>query len=332
MKRILIILFLLLLVSIVIAFALQKPKSLITNDNYPLLGISGYVPNNFPKSNLFDIAGYWKNIKNEAQIYGIHANWNEVNTINSLSKNSNLPVELVLGFQDPSDISKKEEVKKNIDEILTKNKNIKYLGIGNEINIIFDKYPKSKSEYISTIIEISKYVKSKYPSVKTFTSFQYDALRGKAKLMGIKDRKVSFNDVLALEKEFDLLAFTAYPFLEYGDVKSIPKEYLEELNSLNIKRIGITETSWPTQSKISLLKDLKYSFNESMQAEYLVFLKERVSKISNLEFMNIAFMNDIVNWENDGNSKNPLFDSVGLKKNNGKTKLGYSTWIEWISE
>jgi hypothetical protein len=283
-------------------------------------GISGYVPSNFPNSSISDLNIYWKDINRYSDIYGIHLNWNEVETALNLSKNVKGDTYVLFGFQTPSDWKNSGKVIENIDRILKERENIKYIGIGNEINLIQSKYPKEFSTFKSEFKKIAIHVNTKYPDVGLFTSFQYDSLLGKAKLMSI-NQKSSLSLVKEFESDVDFVGYTVYPFLEYGDVKSIPATYFSDLESISTKPYAITETSWPTQD----LKFKDFNFSEEMQSEYLKKILGLPDSKS-LLFINIVFLNDIADWKSGNSSKNPLFDSLGLRYNSGQEKQAFYIW------
>lgn len=293
-----------------------------------LLGISGYVPTNYPSPSIFDMSVFWKEI-NRYQIYGIHNNWEEVETIGKLSKTAKLPVDLVIGFQVPSDWSKNSQVIGNLRKVLDENSNIKYVGIGNEINIIQKTYPKDFPKFISSFKEISLFLKNEYPRIKVFTTFQYDALRGKSMILGNGYSKVNWEILKNFDDNVDFYGFTIYPFLQYKSVNEIPKEYITEIFSKTDKQIAVTEVGWPTQSNIVELKSQKFVFNQEEQASFYKLLEGRLADSNRVLFITTPFLNDLVDWTKNDNTGSPLFDSIGLRSNLGQPKQAFSVWNNW---
>lgn len=299
----------------------NKDKNIIENEenSSTKYGISGYVPTSYPDSSILEIVNYWKDVNKYSQIYGIHVNWSDLDTIKKLSKNYKGDIYVLLGFQNPDDWKNTDKVKGNIDEII-KIKNVKYIGVGNEINLINKTFPKNFGDFKTQFIDINKYIDEKYPNVKTFTTFQYDSLIGKAKLMNIES-KSEINIVKDFEEYVDFVGFTVYPFLQNKSVSRIPSEYFTEMQNSTVKPIAITETSWPTKK----IEDKSYKFDEEEQKKYYEMLKEVNSKTKFL-FVNTIFFNDLTDWRNGRKSQNELFDSLGIRFNNGDEKASFSVW------
>lgn len=289
-------------------------------------GVSGYVPTNFPNSSLSDLKEYWKDINTYSQIYGIHVNWGEVDNAIQLSSNVKGDVYVLFGFQTPDDWENTQKVISSIDTLLQKRKNIKYIGIGNEINEIERKHPREFSKFKSEFEKISQHMRITHPEIGFFTTFQYDSLLGKAKLMNVKN-KGNVGMVNEFKDNVDFVGYTVYPFLQYNDVTSIPSNYFSDLESISNIPYAITETSWPTQE----LNGSDFVFSESMQEQYIRKITD-LPESDSLLFLNIVFLNDIVDWEKNGNTKDILFDSVGIRYNDGKEKSAFKVWSEFVTK
>ncbi|MCC7289643.1 hypothetical protein IT417_00075 [bacterium] len=303
-----------------------------------LLGVSGYVPPHFPTPSPTETFNYWQELDEYAQIYGIHVDWKSIDTIDALASQTSLPVELVLGFQRPEEwVSEIDALKVNIAQILNKHKHIKYLAIGNEINLLKTKYPNEFQYFIFMLKDISLYIKKTYPDVKFFVTFHYDSLRGKAFLMSkASDNKAQMDLIDKIEPYVDVIGFTVFPFMEYKTPDDIPEGYLTELSKYISKPIVITETAWPTQSKFSAknkaLSDAGYAWNESQQVGYYELLREKAGMLRDIEFINTIYLNDLRNYKQISAKEQPLFDSLGIRYNDGSEKPASEKWKNWLNE
>lgn len=192
----------------------------------------------------------------------------------------------------------------------------KYIGIGIEINILYEKSPEDFTAFTDLYNEIYKEIKQISPDTKVFTIFQLEKMKGlNGGLFGSKNNEANAEWPLMEKFSSDLAVFTTYPGLIYKTPAEIPANYYEEIKSKTNKPIAFTEIGWPSDSKVPGW--------ESSEQEQLEFTKtfSTLTKNLNIEFEIWSFMYD-------QNTIEP-FNTMGLFSSQGKEK---EAWNSWISE
>lgn len=299
-------------------------------------GISGFNPQYFPNSSQGEIETFWEEVNDYSRIYGVHVNWNDLQVLKLASDYYNHNVSLVLGFQDPQNWAENvDDLVKTVDSILSEHSKVKYLFIGNEVNLLYLEHRAEFPGFLLAYEKVYQSVSQKYPEVKIGTVFQYDALRNSAKLMPniSKDQFELFNEFNGM---MDVVGLTVYPFFNYSTPQEIPESYFLDLQAYVDMPIAVTETGWMSRTSFGegfehLVED-GTTGSEQEQVQYLSFLQDLIENDKyKVEFINWAFLNDITEWQ-DGENSNldlglVLFDSVGLRMHSGQEKL---IWDEWI--
>lgn len=192
----------------------------------------------------------------------------------------------------------------------------KYMGIGIEVNILYEKSPEDFNAFIGLYNEIHKEIKQISPDTKVFTIFQLEKMKGlNGGLFGGKNNESNSEWSLLEKFNSDLMVFTTYPSLIYKTPAEIPADYYKEIKSKTTKPIAFTEIGWPSDSKVQGW--------ESTEQEQIEFTKtfSKLTKNINIEFEIWSFMYD-------QNTIEP-FNTMGLFSQDNKEKL---SWNEWISE
>jgi len=297
-------------------------------------GISGFAPRDFPRFGFSDLVEYWSDVRKSAEVYGIHTEWSSLNLVEDANKELDMDFEVVLGFQEPVEWkTETDALIKAVTGMLRKYPQIKYLGIGNEINIEYENNPADFTDFLTAYKKIYTELKALFPSVQIFTVFQYEALKGEGYLTGFRDlRDNEFFIVNELNDHLDLIAVTLYPMLDYKSPAEIPASYFDDILSYG-KKIAVTETGWMARETYAgLLKTISddgYTGSEAEQADYLNWLI-KTGNTGNFEFINWFHINDPFAWENgdEGSGNFALFDSISLKKNDGTEKKVWPLWQE----
>lgn len=299
-----------------------------------LIGTAGYIPANFNDPGVGDVINFWDDTDTSSEVYGIHTNWNDTRLIQTASKNTEADLVVLLGMQTPGDWEKVEDIKLVIKENLDNYSQIKYLGVGNEINLIEEAYPSEFFEFRQALLDISDYMRQNYPDIAFFTTFNYETIIGNGYLTGKADLRGSRLDLaLELQESVDLVVFTSYPFLDYSSASSMPDNYYEPLLGFS-KPVAFSEIGWLTRDNYfgssQFLIDNGYSGSENEQVEFLNRFLVLTQKL-NLEFVNWAFLHDYADWRNEpvsDISDTQLFDSVGLKNYDDSSKKIWDVWLE----
>ncbi len=302
--------------------------------NYKI-GIAGYTPANLNEPKVEDVLNFWREIEANADYYGIHTDWKDTQLINLAVDQLDLDLNVVLGFQNPEEwLNSQANYIEVAKSLLQKYPQIKYLAIGNEVNLLKETYPAEFPNFISAYKAIYDSLKVDYPEVTIYTTFQFEALAGNGYLTGKKDtREPDYNLVAELESKLDIIGLTLYPYFDYTSPSFIPDDYLSGLTSISQKPIAITETGWMSRETyggdLATLGDEGYTGSEEEQVNYI---KRLVSLVENYNVVFITWfpLNDLTNWQNgDDPEKFELFDSIGLKKYDGTPKLAWEEWIKW---
>jgi hypothetical protein len=121
-----------------------------------------------------------------------------------------------------------------------------YIGFGIEINVLHEVSPADYASFKEFFSEVAKAVKQEAPGTKVFTVFQLERLKGlRGGLFGGADDPTT-NDwaLLGDYPDADIIAFTTYPCLVYGDPFDLPPDYYSEIATHTTKPIAFTEAGW----------------------------------------------------------------------------------------
>jgi hypothetical protein len=190
----------------------------------------------------------------------------------------------------------------------------KYLGIGIEVNVLYEKSRNDFEDFVSFYDEVYDSIKEKSPNTKIFTVFQLEKMKGLngGLFGGMNDPKKS--QWFLLEKfKSDVIVFTTYPNLIYKNPSEIPSDYYTEIKLHTSKSIAFIEIGWHSNAS-----PVGWESSEEKQAEFIVIFSDLTNDL-NCEFLIWSFMYDQDIIE--------PFNSMGLINKNGKTKLGWNKWV-----
>ncbi|GAB4160872.1 MAG: hypothetical protein Fur003_4320 [Candidatus Dojkabacteria bacterium] len=302
------------------------------------LGISGYSPVNFPNSSTEEATKYWQSINAYSQIYGIHTEWQDTKFVELANAMYQHDLSIVLGYQASEEWgSSTDELIDVVKSLLKAHPEIKYLAIGNEVNLFYEKEPAKFELFVKDYKEVYKEIKKAYPNVKVYTTFNYESLIGKGSLFGAD---VSHKSQLALLNQFkgsiDLIGITTYPYFDYKTPSEIPADYFAALKDFSDKPIVITETGWLSRetygTKYSAISEMGLAGSQKEQSEYVEWLNSAAQK-NKIEFINWIYLNDIVAWEEGTDpEKYVLFDSIGLHTHSGASKMSWEKWKSYFKK
>jgi len=165
-------------------------------------------------SGLISWAGNWEELKKENS---------PAKVLISLSKQYNFEPVIITNL--PNSDEKNDYITTISD--FAKDNQVKYLGLGNEIN---SNYQKSYSETFSKVYDEIKKVS---PNTQIFTIFQLEKMK----------QKDNWNLISDFQKA-DFISFTTYPVIIYQIPSEIPNGYYSEITQKTTKQIAFTEVGW----------------------------------------------------------------------------------------
>ncbi|MEK6973668.1 MAG: hypothetical protein AABW41_00250 [Nanoarchaeota archaeon] len=190
-----------------------------------------------------------------------------------------------------------------------------YLGIGIEINVLYEKSPADFERFVKLFDESYDLIKTKSPDTKVFTVFQLEKMKGLngGLFGGTNDQTKNQWSLIGQFQKSDIIAFTTYPDLVYKNPEEIPADYYDEIKMYASKPIVFTEIGWHTANSPK-----GWESSEDEQAEFVKKFFD-LTKDLNKEFIIWSFMYDQKTIE--------PFNSMGLiDSNTGNDKKSFNEW------
>lgn len=189
-----------------------------------------------------------------------------------------------------------------------------YVGLGIEVNMLYEKSPADFERFVQLFDELYEAVKSVSPRTKVFTVFQLEKMKGLSGGLfgGRNDPNNAQWHLLDRFPDSDIIAFTTYPGLIYKGPEQIPQDYYSDIKSHTSKPIAFTEVGWHTASS-----PLGWESSEVEQSEFVE------------TFFNLTrgLDTEMVIWSflYDQSTIEP-FNSMGLLRNDGNAKPAWDQW------
>lgn len=302
-----------LILNIFLSGCAKQPKLPIDERRF-LVGTAGFVPRNYPNSTDDDWKDFFDEVLTLGEVFGAYFAWDDTDQIETAA-GIELNTIFAVGYNieavnDSYFEYNREGYRKTILNILELY-SPEYIAIGVEVNsLIYKVSQHAFNEFVDFYIETYDVIKEKYPSTKVFTIFQLEMMKGKARLMGL-DLEPHWSVIQQFQNTLDVIGFTTYPFLEYESVYDIPNDYYLEIVNFTDTPIAFTEMGWPTNSSI-------VSGYEIDQVKFFLDILN-ATKYLDVELFIHPFLHD-------ASSSIEMFQSIGLKTNNGREKLIYNYW------
>ncbi|MBI4267393.1 MAG: hypothetical protein HY662_01245 [Chloroflexi bacterium] len=209
-----------------------------------------------------------------------------------------------------------KQLYKNSAASFARKYDLKYLGLGIEINILNERSPADFEAFTQFFSEVYDAVKELSPNTKVFTVFQLEKMKGlNGGLFGGSNNPNQAQWAL-LDRfpKSDIIAFTTYPGLVYKDPSEIPDDYYADINRHTTKPIAFTEAGWHSEASPSGW--------ESSEAEQAEFVSRFFSLTRNLH-------EELVIWSfiYDQETIEP-FRSMGLYNKDGMAKQAWEAWLK----
>ncbi|MBI2830022.1 MAG: hypothetical protein HYX81_02565 [Chloroflexi bacterium] len=127
---------------------------------------------------------------------------------------------------------------------------LKYLGLGIEINILYERSPADFEAFSQFFSEVYDAVKEASPDTKVFTVFQLEKMKGLngGLFGGSNDPDKAQWALLDKFSKSDIIAFTTYPGLIYKDPAEIPDDYYTDISRHTAKPVAFTEIGWHSEA------------------------------------------------------------------------------------
>jgi len=195
-----------------------------------------------------------------------------------------------------------------------KNNQLGYLGLGIEINILYEKSPSDFDSFVGFYSEVYDAVKAASPSTKVFTIFQLEKMKGLGGGLfgGVNDEGKNEWALLGRFPKNDLAVFTTYPDLIYKNPADIPDAYYSEIKSRTDRTVAFTEIGWHSASSPK-----GWESSEEEQASYI----ERYFTLTS----GLGQVVELWSFMYDQNTIVP-FNSMGLIKADGTAKSAFTGW------
>ena len=184
-----------------------------------------------------------------------------------------------------------------------------YLSLGNEVNAYYAAYPEDFEDYATLYKEAYDAVKEVSPETKVFVVFSLNQMGA----LGQWELIEKFGN------EADLVAFTSYPWKEYGTPAEIPEDYYSRIAEYTDKPIAFAEMGWPSDGSVGA--------SEEEQAEYLARFVELTDGMD-VEFVNWLFLHDMEISGDMASVSSPAAGTIALKKGDGRPKDVYYVWLD----
>lgn len=198
-----------------------------------------------------------------------------------------------------------------------KENDVPYIGLGNEIDEVYQESPARYESLIKIIEQLAADVRVASPNTKVFTIFQLERVKGmRGGLFGGKnDPNTNYWSLIAEVKNLDFVAFTTYPCLIYKSPVEIPDEYYSEIANYTSLPVVFTEIGWFREAPAS-----GWESSEAEQAQFVQKFKQLTERIAP----------KIVIWPflYDQNIAAP-FKQIGLLSPTATTSLGYEAWKDY---
>lgn len=298
-----------------------------------LYGIAGLVPPNFPDSTDADwleffatlpalggTVGNYSQLTDLAQNQevGLAAGLN-VLPVTGFHQDAAGGLEVTINFADP--VQRAAFIHDLVD--FAEEYQPPYLGVGNEVNRVWEADPAAFDAWVAALPEIVDAVHEASPTTQVFATFQYEFLVGRDVITG-QQRAEDWTPLEAAAPHLDLVAFTSYPYFAYDTPDEVPDDYYAGITEHTDRPIGFSELGWPSapieQIAGSPLEGLGGTPDE--QTEFIKRLGVLLARVQPRFAMWV--------WAYDTLAVDPTFQSLGLSSAGGEAKPSLDAWQSFI--
>ncbi|GMU41139.1 MAG: hypothetical protein AMXMBFR23_20050 [Chloroflexota bacterium] len=225
-------------------------------------------------------------------------------------------VALTVDFADPAQVDAYTDALVDLVQTLQP----PFLGVGNEVNRIWEDDPAGYEAWVRALPGITDAVRAASPDTRVFVTFQYEFLRGAGAISG-EAREPQWALLDGVRDALDLIAFTTYPYFDFGTPDAIPADYYAEAAARAGTPVAFTEVGWPS-APLAVATASPLGGTPEEQAAFI----ERLSLL--LDGVEPAFVMWV--WAYDSPATGPLFESLGLSTNDGTPKPALDAWRRFL--
>lgn len=197
-----------------------------------------------------------------------------------------------------------------------------YLGVGNEVNRLWEQDPAAYDAWVAALPAIADAVRAASPSTQVFVTFQYEFLRGAGALSG-ESRAPEWTLLDGVRDALDLVVFTTYPFFDFATPEEIPAEYYREGAERAGLPVAFSEVGWPS-APLAVAPESSFGGTEAEQEDFIARLSGLLADVDPVFVMWV--------WAYDSPATGPLFGSLGLSQNDGTPKPALGAWRRFLEQ
>lgn len=299
----------------------------------PLYGIAGLIPPNFPASTDADYLAFFAALPALGGTVGNYAPLDDLADNQEVGIAAGLQVLPVTGFHrevdgalevtvDFGDAAQRESF---IDGLVDFVETYRppYLGVGNEVNRVWEADPAAFDAWAAALPEIVDAVHEASPRTAVFATFQYEFLAGLDTITG-EGRVEDWTPFDIAAPYLDLVAFTSYPYFAFEAPSDVPSDYYAAIREHTDRPVGFTELGWPSAPirplEGSPLAGLGGSPEE--QEAFIARLEELLAPVAPKFALWV--------WAYDTPAVDSTFESLGLSSQRAEAKPALDAWRAFV--
>ncbi|TET52716.1 MAG: hypothetical protein E3J64_04705 [Anaerolineales bacterium] len=211
---------------------------------------------------------------------------------------------------------------------------LRYLGLGSEVNTYADAHPDDFEDYVSLYRETYAAIKAESSDTLIFVTFQWEDLNSVGLFAADDPGRIKWEIIEALEPWLDVWAISTYPYFAFDSAAEIPDDYYASLLARTDKPLAIGEGGY-------IAEDVReFHGSDEDQIGYLNTLHSQIGE--RLVFWTYLVIDD-VNTEayaqlltDSGSPADAelvaLFGTLGLRTIEGVPKPALAVWDSFRTE